>query len=77
MQIFWNDTQFHESMPDFAHFIKTQIGDEQGLESQTKVQRHPDFMNNSNDKEVFISTFRCTHFQPKIQWKLGILTLFF
>jgi hypothetical protein len=32
----------------------------QGLESQTKVQRYPDFMNNSNDKEVFISTFRCT-----------------
>jgi hypothetical protein len=39
LSIFWTDTQFHETVPNFAHFtITLELRMKQGLEGQTRAQ---------------------------------------
>jgi hypothetical protein len=48
LSIFCTDTQFHETVPNFAHFTTTlELRMKQGLEGQTRAQWHHDFTNNS------------------------------
>jgi hypothetical protein len=43
LQIFWTDTHFHKMVPNSPKFIvRHKLGMKQGLEGQTRAQRHDD-----------------------------------
>jgi hypothetical protein len=53
LQIFWTDTQFHETVPNSTHSTDTlQSGMKQGLEGQTRAQRQGDLA----DKSIVLLT---------------------